>query len=133
MYEGTSRTLFAKYAVPLVEILIAVSMAVALGAGIMISGQLARNEKERALQVFHTALLCAGMISIFIAVFGNLFIHPLTELLGSTPQIHGEATEYVRYIVSFSPFLIFSILILLPHFLFKKGNQTAGGEYALAN
>mgnify|MGYP002519307562 CR=1 FL=1 len=147
MYEGKSRTLFAKYAipqmiglvfnsvymivdgvfignvlgrdsmaaaavaVPLIEILIAISMAIASGAGIIISGQLARNEKEKALQVFDTALICAGVISILIAVFGNLFIHPLAELLGSTPQIHGEATEYIRYIVSFSPFLIFSFLL----------------------
>lgn len=101
----------AAVAVPLIEILIAISMAVASGAGIIISGQLARDEKEKALQVFDTALICAGIISILIAVFGNLFIHPLTELLGSTSQIHGEATEYIRYIVSFSPFLIFSFLL----------------------
>lgn len=147
MYEGSSRTLFAKYAipqmiglvfnsvymivdgvfignvlgrnsmaaaavaVPLIEILIAISMAVASGAGIIISGHLARNEKENALQVFDTALICAGIISVLIAVFGNIFIHPLTELLGSTPQTHLEATEYIRYILSFSPFLIFSFLL----------------------
>lgn len=147
MYEGKSRALFAKYAipqmiglvfnsvymivdgvfignvlgrdsmaaaavaVPLIEILIAISMAVASGAGIIISGQLARNEKEQALQVFDTALICAGVISILIAIFGNLFIDPLAELLGSTPQIHGETTEYIRYIVSFSPFLVFSFLL----------------------
>lgn len=101
----------AAVAVPLIEILIAISMAIASGAGIIISGQLARNEKEKALQVFDTALICAGVTSILIAVFGNLFIHPLARLLGSTPQIHGEATEYIRYIVSFSPFLIFSFLL----------------------
>ena len=101
----------AAVAVPLIEILIAISMAIASGAGIIISGQLARNEKEKALQVFDTALICAGVSSILIAVFGNLFIHPLARLLGSTPQIHGEATEYIRYIVSFSPFLIFSFLL----------------------
>ena len=47
----------AAVAVPLIEILIAISMAVASGAGIIISGQLARNEKEQALQVFDTCLL----------------------------------------------------------------------------
>lgn len=101
----------AAVAVPLIEILIAISMAVASGAGIIISGQLAWNDKEKALQVFDTALICAGGISILIAVFGNLFLHPLTELLGATPQIHGEAAEYIRYIVSFSPFLVFSFLL----------------------
>lgn len=50
----------AAVAVPLIEILIAVSMAVASGAGVMISGHLARREDDRALQVFDTALLCAA-------------------------------------------------------------------------
>lgn len=101
----------AAVAVPLLEILIAISIAVASGAGIMISNLFARNEKEKALQVFNTALICAATISILIALFGNLFIHPLAEFLGSTPEIHNEATEYIRYIVSFSPFLIFSFLL----------------------
>lgn len=101
----------AAVAVPLIEILIAISMAIASGSGIIISGQLARNEKEMALQVFDTALICAGVISILIAVFGNLFINPLAKLLGSTPRIHGKATEYIHYIVTFSPFLIFSFLL----------------------
>ena len=46
-----------------------------------------------------------------MAVFGNLWIDPLAKALGSTPQIHGEAVEYIRYIVTFSPFLIFSFLL----------------------
>lgn len=147
MYEGSSLTLFKKYAVPqmigllfnsvyvivdgvfignvlgrdsmaaaavavpLIEILIAVSMAIASGAGVIISGQLALREKEKARQTFNTALVCAGAVSLLIAVFGNIYIHPLAELLGSTPQIHAAATEYIRYIVSFSPFLVFSFLL----------------------
>lgn len=101
----------AAVAVPLIEILIAISMAIASGAGVLISGQLAQNETEKARQVFDTSLICAGIISVLIAVLGNLFIHPLARLLGSTPQIHGEAIEYIRYIVSFSPFLMFSFLL----------------------
>lgn len=50
----------AAVSVPFVEILIALSMAVAFGAGVLISGQLARGEKRRALQTFHAALLCAA-------------------------------------------------------------------------
>lgn len=50
----------AAVSVPFVEILIALSMAVASGAGVMISGQLGRGEKEKALQTFHAAMLCAA-------------------------------------------------------------------------
>ncbi len=101
----------AAVSVPFVEILIALSMAVASGAGVLISGQIARGEKEKALQTFHTAILCAAVLSGSIIVLGNVFIHPLAELLGSTPQIHDEAVSYLWYIVTFSPFLMFSFLL----------------------
>ena len=35
----------------------------------------------------------------------------LAELLGSTPQIHDKAICYLHYIVTFSPFLLFSFLL----------------------
>ena len=46
-----------------------------------------------------------------ISVLGNIFIHPLAELLGSTPVIHDEAISYMWYIITFSPFLLFSFLL----------------------
>lgn len=85
----------AAVSVPFVEILIALSMAVASGAGVMISGQLGRGEKEKALQTFHVAMLCAAGFGGLIIVLENVFIHPLAELLGSTPQIHEEAVRYL--------------------------------------
>lgn len=101
----------AAISVPFVEILIALSMAVASGAGVLISGQLARGEKNKALRTFLAAILCAATFGGIIIVLGNIFIHPLAELLGSTPQIHAEAVRYLWYIVTFSPFLLFSFLL----------------------
>lgn len=100
----------AAVSVPFIEILIALSMAVASGAGIMISSQLGRKEKEKAVQTFNTAILCSASIGISVIVLGNIFLHPLAEVLGSTPQIHDKAIAYLRYIVTFSPFLLFSFL-----------------------
>lgn len=101
----------AAVAVPLVEILIALSMAIASGAGIVISSHLAQEKQDEARQTFRTALLCAGGLGLLVMVLGNLLIHPLARLLGSTEQIHLEAVSYIRYIISFSPFLIFSFLL----------------------
>ena len=147
MYEGKSRTLFARYAipqmigllfnsvymivdgvfighrlgtasmaaaavsVPLIEILIALSMAVASGAGVLISSHLGRGERESAVQTFNIALYGALGMGVLVMTLGNLFIHPLAAALGSTPEIHQEAIEYMRYIVTFSPFLILSFLL----------------------
>lgn len=101
----------AAVSVPFIEILIALSMAIASGAGIMISSQLGREENEKAVQIFNTAILCSASIGILVIVLGNIFLHPLAEALGSTPQIHDKAISYLWYIVTFSPFLLFSFLL----------------------
>lgn len=108
---GTDSMAAAAVSVPLIEILIALSMAIASGAGVLISGYLSRGEKERAVNVFNTAFICAVGLGAIIIIFGNLFIDGLAVLLGSTEDIHGEATEYMRYIVSFAPFQILSFLL----------------------
>lgn len=107
---GTDAMASAAVSVPLIEVLIALSMAIASGAGVLISGHIGRAEKDKAVQVFNTAVVCAMGLGLFVIVFGNLFIDPLASLLGSTPQIHDEAICYMWYIVTFSPFLILSFL-----------------------
>ncbi len=101
----------AAVSVPLVEILIALSMAVATGAGVLISSHLGQGEKEKARHIFSLATLCTAIMGLLISVLGNIFIHQLAELLGSTPVIHDEAISYMWYIITFSPFLLFSFLL----------------------
>lgn len=108
---GTDSMAAAAVSVPLIEILIALAMAVASGAGVLVSGHLGRNEKEKAVQVFNIAVICACGMGILIMIFGNIFIDPLAELLGSTPQIHDQAIEYMQYIITCCPFLILSFLL----------------------
>ena len=101
----------AAVSVPLVEILIALSMAVATGAGVMISTSLAQDKKEEARHVFSLAVLCTAAMGLVIGALGNIFIDQLAQVLGSTSVIHEEAVAYMRYIVTFSPFLLFSFLL----------------------
>ncbi len=107
---GTDSMAAAAVSVPLIEILIALAMLVASGAGVLVSGHLGRNEKEKAAQVFHIAVICACGMGILIMIFGNILIEPLAKLLGSTPQIHDQAIEYMQYIITCCPFLILSFL-----------------------
>lgn len=101
----------AAVSVPLVEILIALSMAVATGAGVMISSHLGQGEKEKARNIFSLSVLCTAVMGLFISILGNICLHPLAELLGAMPAIHDEATNYMWYIITFSPFLLFSFLL----------------------
>ncbi len=98
-------------AVPLVEMMIALSMAVATGAGILVSGCLGRSQRDGAVCAFNLAFWLCGGMGLLLAVLGNVFIHPLAQLFGSTEEIHGMAVEYIRYIVTLSPFLLYSFLL----------------------
>lgn len=101
----------AAVSVPLVEFLIAISTAAASGSGVIISGLLGRGEKERARRIFVTVIQLALSVSFLFAVFGNIFINPLAQVLGSTRQIHTEAVQYLWFIVTFSPFQVMSFLL----------------------
>ena len=86
-------------------------MAVATGAGILISGHLGRSERREVVDSFNLAVWLCGGMGLLIAVLGNVFIHPLANLLGATPEIHGNAVSYLRYIITFAPFLLYSFLL----------------------
>ena len=56
----------AAVGVPLVEILISLSMAIASGAGILISSQIGRGENGHAVRTFNVAVLTTAVIGIAI-------------------------------------------------------------------
>lgn len=101
----------AAISVPVIEILIALALAISSGAGIMISSYLGRGEEEKANRLFNLSVAVLGVMGLLLAAGGNIFIHPLARLMGATPEIHDEAVTYLWYIVTFSPFLLFSFLL----------------------
>lgn len=108
---GSTALAAAGVAVPIVEFLIATSMAVTSGAGVIISGCIAADDRDHAVRAFNTVIMLQGFISVLIAVLGNAFIHLLADTLGATPEIHDITVTYLRYILSLSPFLLFSYLL----------------------
>ena len=101
----------AAVSVPFIEILIALAMAVASGAGIIISNCIGRAQKDMAVRTFNVAVVCCVTLGLLVAALGNALLDPLAEVLGSTPAIHAQATQYLWYIVTFSPFLLLSFLL----------------------
>lgn len=101
----------AAVSVPLIEILISLALAVASGAAVMIATYLGQGNGTGARKIFNTAIKMMGITGIFIAIAGNLFLRPLAALLGATSDILSEATVYLRYIVTFAPFQLFSFLL----------------------
>lgn len=101
----------AAVAVPMLEILISMAIAVSSGAGVLISIRLSQNEEDTARRLFQEALWLLGSAGLLIALLGNLWLKPLAELLGATPEVLGSAMTYLRYIVTFAPFQLLSFLL----------------------
>lgn len=101
----------AAVGVPLVEVLISLSMSIASGAGIIVSSHLGRGEKKQAVGAFNTAVILVLAVSAAIMLFGNILIDEIAVLFGSTEEIHDDAVMYIRYIITFSPFMLYSYML----------------------
>ena len=101
----------AAVSVPLVEMLIALSMVLASGSGVMIASALGCGDEKGARHIFGNVVAAAAGIGLLIAALGNACIHELAVVFGSTDVIHEQAVTYMRYILTLSPFMIFSFLL----------------------
>lgn len=94
--------------VPVVEILIALSMLVSVGAGALISRHRGRSDMPAAREAFcHSFFLLLGF-SLLVAGCGLLLHEQIGYLMGGTQDIMPLVKEYFVYIFAFSPFLMFS-------------------------
>ena len=108
---GPSALAAAGVAVPALEFLIALSMAATAGAGVVVSSRLAEGNREGAVRAFNTSVALQGAIGLAIMILSALFMNPLVRFLGAPPEIRGATATYLRYILSLSPFLLYSYML----------------------
>ena len=94
--------------VPFLEVLIAVSMLISVGAGIYISYYLGAEKKNKANEVLNISLLMLIIISLGITVFGLMYMEKLAYLLGSNEEMLELVCSYLKYLVMFAPTLTLS-------------------------
>ena len=95
-------------AVPVIEVLIALSLALTGGASILIGRSLGRGKPEAARRLMMSSLMMASLLGLVTLAVGQFFTAPLARLLGATPEILLMAVDYLRLILLFSPVLVFS-------------------------
>ncbi|MCP1224823.1 MATE family efflux transporter [Sebaldella sp. S0638] len=94
--------------VPFLEALIAVSMLLSVGAGIYISYYLGKGNKKTANTVLNTSVVSLLFVSVMISIFGIIFIKKLALILGADENMTELVCNYLKYLLYFSPALIFS-------------------------
>ena len=108
---GTTAMAAAGTAVLLVELLVALSMALSAGGSVGIMAHLAKGEQEKARRIFADVLALALLIGLLICLFGNLFLTELAMALGADASCLADAKTYLRFIVTFCPFMLMGYLL----------------------
>lgn len=101
----------AAVAVPLIEILISVAIAASSGAGVLIAARLGAGDRNGARTLFNTVFWMLGAAGLLVALLGNLFLESLARVLGASLESMALSTAYLRFIVTFAPFQLFSFLL----------------------
>ena len=97
--------------VPVVEISIAISMLIAVGGGILLSISKGQNDVDKGREIFNIVNKFTIILAIAIVILGNVFMMPLAKALGADSSTIMDVVIYLRYYITFSPFLIFSFVL----------------------
>lgn len=97
--------------VPVVEISIAISMLIAVGGGILLSISKGQNDVDKGREIFNIVNKFTIILAIAIVILGNVFMMPLAKALGADSSTITDVVIYLRYYITFSPFLIFSFVL----------------------
>lgn len=102
-YLGNAAT---NVAFPMTTICMAMTLAIGIGSATQFSLHLGRKEEEQAAKVAGSGVLMMILFGTVYAVFLEIFMVPLLEAFGGTPDVMPYAVEYTRIVAIGMPFLM---------------------------
>lgn len=81
------------------------------GSGTYISRALGKKEYDSANEMAATGFFSAMAVGLVICVLGQIFLEPLSRLLGSTDTILPYTKAYLRAILCGAPFMVSSFVL----------------------
>lgn len=81
------------------------------GSGNYISRELGARQRENAVKMASTGFFSSFLLGLLILVLGELFLTPLSLMLGSTPTILPYTEAYMQVLLLGAPFLTSSLTL----------------------
>ena len=81
------------------------------GSGNYISRELGARRHENAIKMASTGFFSSFLVGVIVLILGEIFLTPLSLLLGSTPTILPYTEEYMQVILLGAPFLTSSLTL----------------------
>lgn len=106
---GTMAIAGLTIAFPIQMLIMAVAQTVGIGSASIVSRNLGAGNQRKAEQVAGSAFSTVSILSVFMTVFGLLFLTPLLRIFGATETILPYSIEYMSVILVGSFFFSFAI------------------------
>ena len=131
-FVGTLALSAVNMSYPLVCLEMAVGIMLASGGSAIIARKLGEGRSEEARQDFTTIVTVSASIGVLFLLLGNLFLHPLLRLLGTSTAQWADCQVYTRILLSFAPGLFLqtafqALFVTAGKPLLGLGTTVAGG------
>ena len=111
LFVGDNALAAVGSAMPILNLLLALFVGIATGAGIVISQAYGARDREGLSRSIGNCITLAGVASVVIMVVGPLLTRPMLELLGTPDSILGWCTSYlVIQFVGIAGFFFYNML-----------------------
>ncbi|MGL5312905.1 MAG: MATE family efflux transporter [Peptostreptococcaceae bacterium] len=104
---------------PYIQLIMAYSLVISVGAQSIIGINLGKGENEKAQNIFRTALIVLTVLSILVTIFGVFFSEEIALVLGANEVLLEGASMYIQ---TMSLFVVFVAVM----FLFEMVVRTIG-------
>ncbi|QUB76433.1 MULTISPECIES: MATE family efflux transporter [Prevotella] len=81
------------------------------GSGNYISRELGASRHENAVKMASTGFFSSFLVGVIVLILGEIFLTPLSLMLGSTPTILPYTEDYMQVILLGAPFLTSSLTL----------------------
>ena len=96
MFVGDNALAAVGSAMPILNLLLALFVGIATGAGIVISQSYGARDREGLSRSIGNCITLAGVASLVIMAIGPLLTRPMLQLLGTPDSILGWCTSYLK-------------------------------------
>ncbi|SMC23636.1 putative efflux protein, MATE family [Clostridium acidisoli DSM 12555] len=84
---------------PITNVIMAIGMLVGTGAAAVVSIKLGQKDKKAAEKIIGNAYTLTIILSIFISVIGMIFLTPILNLLGASPETMPYARQFATILL----------------------------------
>lgn len=111
MMDNSSATAGVGVVFSMMSIIQAIGIFCGQGGGVFISRALGKQDQDGASNMAATSFYISIALGILICTFGQVFLGPLSYLLGSTETILPYASAYLRIILFGAPWMIAAFVL----------------------